>query len=175
MPIFIPDLFGSYVKGREEAIKSNWNDLSNYGTNLNNQIVNAYNLATFDPRVRSQWNAGANSDMRTAMNAADADRYLERYGLENRYGIPEAEVRTRNEELNTRGTQLQTENLMQGNVQALLPEEKATRLAQLKAERARIDAEIAKLNSAPTQGQNPQQNPSSTGNGVVVPGGTYGN
>ena len=30
--IFIPDLFGSYAKGQEEAIKANWNDLKEFET-----------------------------------------------------------------------------------------------------------------------------------------------
>ena len=168
MPIFIPDLFGSYVQGRRAAISDNWDDATNYGTVLKGQIQNAYDLATFDPRVRSQWNAGADSDMQTVINAADTDRYLERYGLENKYGIPEAEVRTRADELGVRGEQLKTEGMVQDYSQSMLPEEKATRLAQLRAARARIDAEIAKLNSTPSQGNgDPGQNPPKQQSGAI--------
>ena len=51
MAIFIPDLFGSYVDGREKAIDSNWKDMQNYNGVLNGQLENAKTMATFDSDV----------------------------------------------------------------------------------------------------------------------------
>ena len=50
--IFIPDLFGSYQKGREAAIDANWKDLQNYESIENarhqNDAAALANLATMD-------------------------------------------------------------------------------------------------------------------------------
>ena len=51
MAIFIPDLFGSYVDGREKAIDSNWKDFTNYNESLKGQLENAKTMATFDSDV----------------------------------------------------------------------------------------------------------------------------
>ena len=51
MAIFIPDLFGSYVDGREKAIDSNWKDMQNYNGVLAGQLSNAKTMATFDSDV----------------------------------------------------------------------------------------------------------------------------
>ena len=51
MAIFIPDLFGSYVDGREKAIDSNWKDMQNYNGVLGGQLSNAKTMATFDSDV----------------------------------------------------------------------------------------------------------------------------
>ena len=51
MAIFIPDLFGSYVDGREKAIDSNWKDMQNYNGVLGGQLGNAKTMATFDSDV----------------------------------------------------------------------------------------------------------------------------
>ena len=51
MAIFIPDLFGSYVDGREKAIDSNWKDFTNYNESLKGQLDNAKTMATFDSDV----------------------------------------------------------------------------------------------------------------------------
>ena len=51
MAIFIPDLFGSYVDGREKAIDSNWKDFTNYNESLKGQLSNAKTMATFDSDV----------------------------------------------------------------------------------------------------------------------------
>ena len=53
MAIFIPDLFGSYVDGREKAIDSNWKDMQNYNGVLSGQLQNAKTMATFDSDVQN--------------------------------------------------------------------------------------------------------------------------
>ena len=54
MAIFIPDLFGSYVDGREKAIDSNWKDMKNYNDVLGGQLGNAKTMATFDSDVQDK-------------------------------------------------------------------------------------------------------------------------
>ena len=61
MAIFIPDLFGSYVDGREKAIDSNWKDMQNYNSVLNGQIDNARDMATFDSKVMQEKGKGLSS------------------------------------------------------------------------------------------------------------------
>lgn len=58
MAIFIPDLFGSYVDGREKAIDSNWKDMQNYNSVLGGQIDNARDMATFDSKVMQEKGKG---------------------------------------------------------------------------------------------------------------------
>ena len=61
MAIFIPDLFGSYVDGREKAIDSNWKDMQNYNSVLGGQIDNARDMATFDGKVMQEEGKGLSS------------------------------------------------------------------------------------------------------------------
>ena len=61
MAIFIPDLFGSYVAGREKAIDSNWKDMQNYNSVLGGQIDNARDMATFDAKVMQEKGKGLSS------------------------------------------------------------------------------------------------------------------
>ena len=61
MAIFIPDLFGSYVDGREKAIDSNWKDMQNYNGVLGGQIDNARDMATFDSKVMQEKGKGLSS------------------------------------------------------------------------------------------------------------------
>lgn len=61
MAIFIPDLFGSYVDGREKAIDSNWKDMQNYNGVLNGQLQNAKTMATFDADVLNRKGQGLSS------------------------------------------------------------------------------------------------------------------
>ena len=61
MAIFIPDLFGSYVDGREKAIDSNWKDMQNYNSVLGGQIDNARDMATFDGKVMQEKGKGLSS------------------------------------------------------------------------------------------------------------------
>lgn len=61
MAIFIPDLFGSYVDGREKAIDSNWKDMQNYNGVLGGQLGNAKTMATFDSDVLNRKGQGLSS------------------------------------------------------------------------------------------------------------------
>ena len=58
MAIFIPDLFGSYVDGREKAIDSNWKDMKNYNDVLGGEVDNARDMATFDAKVMQEKGKG---------------------------------------------------------------------------------------------------------------------
>ena len=71
MAIFIPDLFGSYVDGREKAIDSNWKDMQNYNSVLNGQIDNARDMATFDSKVMQEKGKGLSS---IALGETDYDK-----------------------------------------------------------------------------------------------------
>lgn len=86
----IPDLFSGYINGREQAIKSNWDDLSKYNSTLGGQIQNAYNMATFDPAVRSAWNTVQQSDYNTIAAAQGLDNTLQANQLAQKAGIPQA-------------------------------------------------------------------------------------
>lgn len=73
--IVIPDLFGSYQKGREAAIDANWKDLQNYenveSARHQNDAAALANLATmadFGVRRRMVQNEGTNSDLTTELN-----------------------------------------------------------------------------------------------------------
>lgn len=75
--IVIPDLFGSYQKGREAAIDANWKDLQNYenveSARHQNDAAALANLATmadFGVRRRMTQNEGTNSDLNTQLNVA---------------------------------------------------------------------------------------------------------
>ena len=68
MAIFIPDLFGSYVDGREKAIDSNWKDMQNYNGVLGGQLANAKTMATFDSDVAEK---AGQADSAVAKGAED--------------------------------------------------------------------------------------------------------
>lgn len=68
MAIFIPDLFGSYVDGREKAIDSNWKDFTNYNESLKGQLQNAKTMATFDSDVAQK---AGEADSAVAKGAED--------------------------------------------------------------------------------------------------------
>ena len=68
MAIFIPDLFGSYVDGREKAIDSNWKDFTNYNESLKGQLSNAKTMATFDSDVAER---AGQADSAVAKGAED--------------------------------------------------------------------------------------------------------
>ena len=68
MAIFIPDLFGSYVDGREKAIESNWKDFTNYNESLKGQLQNAKTMATFDSDVAQK---AGEADSAVAKGAED--------------------------------------------------------------------------------------------------------
>lgn len=71
MAIFIPDLFGSYVDGREKAIDSNWKDMQNYNSVLGGQVDNARDMATFDSKVMQEKGKGLSS---IALGETDYDK-----------------------------------------------------------------------------------------------------
>ena len=71
MAIFIPDLFGSYVDGREKAIDSNWKDMQNYNSVLGGQIDNARDMATFNAKVMQEKGKGLSS---IALGETDYDK-----------------------------------------------------------------------------------------------------
>ena len=68
MAIFIPDLFGSYVDGREKAIDSNWKDFTNYNESHKGQLQNAKTMATFDSDVAEK---AGQADSAVAKGAED--------------------------------------------------------------------------------------------------------
>ena len=73
MAIFIPDLFGSYVDGREKAIDSNWKDMKNYNDVLGGEVDNARDMATFDSKVMQEKGKGLSS---IALGTTDYDKSL---------------------------------------------------------------------------------------------------
>ena len=83
MAIFIPDLFGSYVDGREKAIDSNWKDMQNYNGVLGGQLGNAKTMATFDADVLNHKGQGLSSFAhgKTDYNKSKLDTLLLKYML----------------------------------------------------------------------------------------------
>lgn len=77
MAIFIPDLFGGYLRGRQAAIADNWTDLNQFNQVLGGQMQNAFNQQVMADRARIS-NASANlSDMDQAVTGAKADQQLD--------------------------------------------------------------------------------------------------
>lgn len=73
--IVIPDLFGSYQRGREEAIKNNWNDLAQYESiessrhqNDAQALSNLATMADFGKKRQMVSNEATNSDLTTELN-----------------------------------------------------------------------------------------------------------
>ena len=89
MPIFIPDLFTSYINGRRQAVADNWQDLSNYNQVLAGQLNNAFNMATFDPRVRIAESEAQLGEQNNALGGAMTDQYLTQIALQNKKNIPD--------------------------------------------------------------------------------------
>lgn len=52
-----------YVQGRESAINSNWQDLSNYNKIYHGQLANAYDAATWEPQMQDRWKQSALLDL----------------------------------------------------------------------------------------------------------------
>ena len=88
MPIFIPDLFTSYINGRRQAVADNWQDLSNYNHILAGQLNNAFNMATFDPRVRSTEAVAQSNEQANALGGAQTDQALDQIAAQKKLGIP---------------------------------------------------------------------------------------
>lgn len=90
MAVFIPDIFSGYLNGIRQANQDNWTDATNYNKVLQGQMQNAYNMATFDPSVRQEWNNAAISDMNTLQNNLTTRRAANQYALNKALGIDEA-------------------------------------------------------------------------------------
>lgn len=88
MPIFIPDLFTSYINGRRQAVADNWQDLSNYNQVAAGQLNNAFNMATFDPRVRSAEATAQMTEQNNATNAKLTDQNIALMNYQNQYNVP---------------------------------------------------------------------------------------
>ena len=89
MPIFIPDLFTSYINGRRQAVADNWQDLSNYNQVAAGQLNNAFNMATFDPRVRIAESQAQLGEQNNALGGALTDQALAQIALQNKKNIPD--------------------------------------------------------------------------------------
>ena len=89
MPIFIPDLFTSYINGRRQAVADNWQDLSNYNQIAAGQLNNAFNMATFDPRVRIAESEAQLGEQNNALGGAMTDQYLTQIALQKKKNIPD--------------------------------------------------------------------------------------
>ena len=89
MPIFIPDLFTSYINGRRQAVADNWQDLSNYNQIAAGQLNNAFNMATFDPRVRIAESHAQLGEQNVRLGGATTDQYLRHIAAQNKLNIPD--------------------------------------------------------------------------------------
>ena len=89
MPIFIPDLFTSYINGRRQAVADNWQDLSNYNQIAAGQLNNAFNMATFDPRVRIAESQAQLGEQNAALGGATTGQALAQIALQNKKNIPD--------------------------------------------------------------------------------------
>lgn len=93
MAIFIPDLFGGYLRGRQAAIADNWTDLNQFNQVLGGQMQNAYNQQVMADRARIS-NAAANiSDMNQAVTGATADQQLDLIQQQKLQKLNEAKAR----------------------------------------------------------------------------------
>ena len=95
MPIFIPDLFSSYIQGRRAAIQDNWDDLTNYNKTLGGQLQNAMSMETFDDAARIAHNRAALSDMGRVQGALDTQLGLQTYALGQQANLPQMEIDAR--------------------------------------------------------------------------------
>ena len=93
MAIFIPDLFGGYLRGRQAAIADNWTDLNQFNQVLGGQMQNAFNQQVMADRARIS-NASANlSDMNQAVTGAAADQQLDLIQQQKLQKLNEAKAR----------------------------------------------------------------------------------
>lgn len=95
MPIFVPDLFSSYVEGRRKAIRDNWDDLNQYNQVLDGQLQNAMSMETFDDAARMEHNRAALSDMGRVQGAVDTQLGLQKYLLGQQANLPQMEIDAR--------------------------------------------------------------------------------
>lgn len=94
MPIFIPDLFTSYINGRRQAVADNWQDLSNYNQIAAGQLNNAFNMATFDPRVRIAESQAQLGEQNAALGGATTDQALRHIAAQDKLNIPDLSAST---------------------------------------------------------------------------------
>lgn len=87
MPIFIPDLFTSYINGRRQAVQDNWTDLQNYNTVLGGQMDNALNMQTMGDRARISAANAELADQRAALGGAMTDRDIDMIQKMNALGM----------------------------------------------------------------------------------------
>ena len=93
MAIFIPDLFGGYLKGRQAAIADNWTDLNQFNQVLGGQMKNAFDQQVMADRARIS-NASANlSDMNQAVTGATTDQRLDLIQQQKLQKLNEAKAR----------------------------------------------------------------------------------
>lgn len=93
MPIFIPDLFGGYLSGRQAAIADNWTDLNQFNQVLGGQMQNAFDQQVMADSARIS-NASANiSDMNQAVTGATADQQLDLIQQQKLQKLNEAKAR----------------------------------------------------------------------------------
>lgn len=65
----LSSLLPGYLEGRRQAIKDNWQDLSNYNNVQQGQLSNAFTVATWQPRLDMFADAAYNSGFNTLNNA----------------------------------------------------------------------------------------------------------
>lgn len=93
MAIFIPDLFGGYLRGRQAAIDDNWTDLNQFNQVLGGQMQNAFDQQVMADRARIA-NASANlSDMNQAVTGATTDQRLDLIRQQKLQKLNEAKAR----------------------------------------------------------------------------------
>lgn len=93
----LANLLPGYIQGRQKAIEDNWNDLNQYNKVQSGQIQNAFNEATFAPRV-DMVNTNANmgqlgylNDLwTTQLNQARMPGLMTQVGVQNAFAEPAA-------------------------------------------------------------------------------------
>lgn len=87
MPIFIPDLFTSYINGRRQAVQDNWTDLQNYNTVLGGQMENALGMQIMGDRARISAANAEVAGQNAALGAATTDRDIDLIQKQNALGL----------------------------------------------------------------------------------------
>lgn len=85
--VSFPDIFGGWLQGRRSAEADNWRDLNQYNQVLSGQLKNAYDMATFDPRVRQSWIGADKSLVDVLTGAATADDTMAQLDAAQRYDL----------------------------------------------------------------------------------------
>lgn len=92
MPIFIPDLFSAYIRGRQQAIQDNWNDLNQYNKVEAGQLANGMTMATFDDNVRKNTAAADLAQTQAVGAGFSLDDALRKRALAQQAGTMEKQV-----------------------------------------------------------------------------------